>query len=128
MKKTKKIAVVEDDPTVKEIYEIKLRSNNYEVVSADNGLQAVKMIIKEKPDLVLLDILLPKMDGFDVIDKLKKSEDVKIRKVPVFIVSNLSSKEDIEEAKYLGVEDYIVKARSNPNDIIKKIKDFFDHE
>ncbi len=122
----KKVVVVEDDFDIRKIYELKLSSSGYKVITADNGTKAIRTIKKEKPDLVLLDILIPKKDGFEVIKELKKAKDAKIKLVPVFILSNLSSEEDIYEAKNLGVKEYIIKAKSSPDDVVVKINKFFN--
>jgi len=126
MNKIKKIAVVEDEAAIMDIYKIKLKLSGYQVVTAENGDVAIKIIKKEKPDLVLLDILLPKKDGFEVLDEIRKSEDEKIKSTPVIITSNLSNEEDIQEAKNIGIVDYVIKAKSTPSDIIKKIDKFFN--
>ncbi|MDF1498001.1 MAG: response regulator [Patescibacteria group bacterium] len=126
MDKIKKIAVVEDEAAIMDIYKIKLKLSGYQVVTAENGDVAIKIIKKEKPDLVLLDILLPKKDGFEVLDEIRKSEDEKIKSTPVIITSNLSNEEDIQEAKNIGIVDYVIKAKSTPLEIIKKIDKFFN--
>ncbi len=125
MDSTKKIALIEDDINIGEMYKIKLELSGYSVVTAEDGKSGLKLIEKEKPDLVLLDILLPKKDGFEVLEEIKKSKDEKIKSIPIIAMSNLSSNEDINEAKRLGASDYLVKAKTSPRDITDKIGAFF---
>jgi len=121
----RKIALIEDDINIKEMYKMKLELSGYDVITAEDGKEAVKLIKKAKPDLVLLDILLPKKDGFEVLKEIKDSKDEKVKSVPVIMLSNLSSKEDIDEAKKFGASDYFIKAEISPREMAEKIGDFF---
>lgn len=121
--KSKKIILVEDSFDIREMYRIKLEMENYEVVIAEDGSVVLNLIKKEKPDLILLDILLPKKDGFEVLEEIKKNQDNDIKSIPVIMLTNLSNKEDIEEAKKLGATDYFVKAKSTPEEIVEKINE-----
>lgn len=125
MNSTKKIVLVEDDVDIKEMYKTKLELSGYDVAVAEDGKAALDLIKKVKPDLVLLDILIPKKDGFEVLKEIKDSKDEKIKAIPIMILSNLSSKEDLAEAKKLGAFDYLVKAKITPEEIAQKISDFF---
>lgn len=120
-----KIALVEDDADIREMYKMKLELNGYDVLTAEDGKEAMELIKKANPNLVLLDILLPKKDGFEVLKEIKDSTDEKVKSVPVIMLSNLSSKEDIEEAKKLGASDYFIKAKTSPREIVEKIGGFF---
>ncbi len=120
----KKIALIEDDTIIKEMYKMKLEMEGYNVVCAEDGEKALEVIKKEMPDLILLDILMPKKDGFETLKELKNSEDGNVKSVPVIMLTNLSNKEDVAEAKKLGAVDYLVKAKITPNEIAGKVKDF----
>ena len=120
-----KIALIEDSANIREMYKMKLELSGYDVIIVEDGKEAVKLVKKAKPDLVLLDILLPKKDGFEVLKELKDSKDKKAKSVPIIMLSNLSSKEDINEAKKLGASDYFVKAKTSPKEIVEKIDEIF---
>ena len=120
-----KIALIEDSANIREMYKMKLELSGYDVIIVEDGKEAVKLVKKAKPDLVLLDILLPKKDGFEVLKELKDSKDKKVKSVPIIMLSNLSSKEDINEAKKLGASDYFVKAKTSPKEIVEKIDEIF---
>lgn len=122
--KKKKIALIEDDANIREMYKMKLEMDGYNVICADDGKKALEVIKKENPSLVLLDILLPEKDGFDVLGEIKNSQDDNIKSIPVIILSNLSNNEDILEAKKLGAIDYLVKAKVTPNEVADKVGSF----
>src|SRR6185503_15061999 len=107
-KQAKRILLVEDDNFLRRACEASLRKGGFTVVTAENGEQAVEQALAEPPHLVLLDLLLPKMSGIDVLRVLRKTEHTK--NVPVFILSNSSREADRVEAEKLGVSGYFVKA------------------
>lgn len=119
---SKKILVVEDDITMREIIVAKLSSFGYKVSEADDGKKAMDMWTKEKPDLVLLDLMLPEMDGFSVLETMRKSPDSQLANTKVIILSNLWSKEDIERTKKLSIEEFMVKAYHTTEDILEEVK------
>jgi DNA-binding response OmpR family regulator len=116
----KKILVVEDDKFLRELIKRKLISENFEVGEAVDGEEALRKVKEEKPDLILLDLILPSIDGFEVLSRLK--EDPNSTSIPVIILSNLGQREDIEKGLKLGATDYLVKAHFTPGEIIEKIK------
>lgn len=118
----KKVLVVEDDITMREIVVAKLNSEGFKVIEADDGKKAVDTWTKEKPDLVLLDLMLPEMDGFTVLETMRKSADSKLANTKVIILSNLWSKEDIERTKKLSIEEFMVKAYHTTEDILEEVK------
>lgn len=122
----KKIALIEDDVNIREMYKMKLEIEGYNVICADDGEKALKVIKEESPDLVLLDILMPKKDGFEVLKELKNSQDSDIKSIPVVMLTNLSNREDIFEAKKLGASDYLVKAKVTPNEVADKVGSFVE--
>lgn len=117
---SKKILLVEDDKFLRELIAKKLKSSGYEVIEAIDGESAVIKAKELKPDLVLLDLILPGIDGFGILTKIK--EDPDISKTPVIILSNLSQQEEVEKAIKLGAADFLIKAHFVPGEIIEKIK------
>jgi DNA-binding response OmpR family regulator len=120
MAELKKILVIEDDKFLRELIVQKLAREGYEVVEAIDGEEGVKKSSREFPDLILLDLILPGIDGFEVLSRIKRDE--RLRGVPVIILSNLGQKEDIEKGLNLGAVDYLIKAHFTPGEIIGKIR------
>jgi CheY-like chemotaxis protein len=119
----KKILVVEDDKDLRDILVSELKSfSNYNTLQAGDGEEAVSIIFSEKPDLILLDLLLPKMDGFAILEKIRKDADSKISSIKVIVLSNLWSDKDILRAKALKIDEYYVKSNTNLADVMNKIK------
>jgi len=116
-----KILIVEDEPTLNKALEEFLVEEKFEVFSAFDGEEGIKLAKEKNPDLILLDIILPKKDGFEVLDYLKL--DKKTQKIPVVLLTNLESAEDIEKAFNKGATTYLVKANYRLEDIVKKIKE-----
>jgi DNA-binding response OmpR family regulator len=116
-----RILLVEDDEFLRTLLAQRLEKNNHEVKQAETGEKAVKMLPEYKPELVLLDLLLPGMHGFEVLTWIKKQNNP-LSKTPVIILSNLGSREDIEKGVNLGADDFLVKAKFTPQEIIEKIK------
>ena len=119
-KRTAKILVVEDETFLVKIYAVKLKKEGFEVSIANDGEEAVKMAALVKPDLILLDLILPKMNGFEALEKIRSNPDNK--KTPVIVLSNLGQEEDIKRAESLGADDYLVKANFSIQDIVSKIR------
>lgn len=116
----KKILIVEDDDFFRGLISKKLLFEEFDVYTAANGEEGVAKIKEHKPDLVLLDMLLPNMDGFEVLAKM--AEDPAIAMTPVVITSNLNEREDIDRALKLGAKDYLIKSQYTPDMIIDKVK------
>lgn len=116
-----KVALVEDDPFLSKVLAFRLKEENFNVILAADGEQAIKVIKSERPDLILLDLLLPKKSGFEVLEEIKKDETTK--KIPVIILSNLGQQTDIDKGMQLGAVDYLVKANFGIKDIVEKIKE-----
>jgi CheY-like chemotaxis protein len=117
-----KILVVEDDKFLRELILRKLKEENYETCFAVDGEEGLNKIQEERPDLVLLDLILPGMNGFDVLKK--KQEMPEIAQIPVVVLSNLGQKEDVERALKYGAKDYLVKAHFTLDEIAAKIKKY----
>ncbi len=116
----KKILVIEDDQSMQRIYKTKLEQEGYEVVQALNGEEGIKKTKKENPDLIILDLVLPEINGFEVLKKLKA--DRKTSGISVIILSNLGQKEDLEKGLSLGADDYLIKAMHPITDVLLKIR------
>lgn len=116
----KKIVVIEDEQVLLKALNIELLSANYSVMSASDGQAGIALIKKEKPDLVLLDLVMPKMTGFEVLAEMKAVKDLK--DIPVIILSNLGQDEDHKKAMELGAVDYYVKSDADLSTITKKIQ------
>ncbi|MFC1615020.1 response regulator transcription factor [Patescibacteria group bacterium] len=119
-----KIVLVEDDKILSKVVYEELSDEGFEVSNAYDGEEALKIIKSEKPDLILLDLVLPKKHGFDVLAQLKQSPDTK--DIPVIIITMLGSDEDIKKGIQLGADDYIVKAQHAVAEIVEKVSGFFD--
>lgn len=115
-----RILIVEDDDFLLQMYAAKLELENFTVYSATTGTQGLKIAQKESPDLILLDLNLPEMDGFTVLKYLK--DDQANKDIPVLVLTNFSQKENIDRCLDLGAEDYLIKAHFVPSEVIAKIK------
>ncbi len=115
-----KIIFVEDEPTLQKTLSDVLLREGYDVKTAFDGVAGLEMIKSEKPDLVLLDLILPKMDGFTVLKKMR--EDPEIKDIPVMILTNLEGTSDIERVLELGATTYLVKANYELREVVDKIK------
>jgi len=116
----KKILIIEDDKFLRELISRKLSDEGFDVIEAIDGEEGIKKIKAENPDLILLDLILPGIDGFEVLSKTK--ENLNSASIPVIILSNLGQKEEVEKGLKLGAADYLIKAHFTPGEIIEKIK------
>jgi DNA-binding response OmpR family regulator len=115
-----RILVVEDDKFLRELLVRKLESEEIDTSIAIEGKEALKKIKEELPQLILLDLILPGLDGFGILKEIKK--DPTTAKIPVIILSNLGQREEVERGIELGADDYLVKAHFTPGEIVDKIK------
>lgn len=115
-----KILFIEDEPTLQKTLGEVLAQEGFKVFSALDGEKGIKMVKKEKPDLILLDLILPKKDGFEVLKEMKKDE--KLKDIPVIILTNLEGMSDVEKALSLGATTYLVKANYKLEDVVEKIR------
>jgi len=118
------ILVAEDDKMYAKVYQNKLTKEGYTVTVVSNGTEAIKMAKEIHPDLILLDLIMPEMDGFEVLKKIK--EDPVTKDVKVVVMSNLGQDSDIIRAKALGSVDYFVKANVSIMDVMTKIRTYVD--
>ena len=119
-----KILVVEDDRFLGDLLVHKLEDNNYDVSVAVDGYDALTKMKEFMPDLVLLDLILPGLDGFEVIKQAR--QDASLAKVPIIILSNLGQQEEIERGLSLGAQDYLIKAHFTPQEVVDRVKKFLE--
>lgn len=121
-KKIKKINIllVEDDEFLAGMYVAKLDLEGFKVSLANDGEKGLKLATEEKPDIILLDIILPKMSGFDVLKDLK--DDPQTKDIPVVLLTNLGQRDDVQKGLDLGAVDYLIKAHFMPSEVVGKIK------
>lgn len=117
-----KILIVEDDEFLRSLTAKRLEKEGYDLAVAVDGDSAVTTAEKEKPDLILLDLLLPGTNGFQALEKMRTIDG--LGKTPVIVFSNLGQKEDIEKAKGLGANDFLIKANFTLDDVIAKVKTY----
>ena len=115
----KKILVVEDDIFISDIYQVKFSQEGFQVAVAVNGLEALKILDNFRPDIILLDIIMPQMDGIETLKKLKNDE--KWKNIPIIMLTNISEKEKVEESEEMGVNDYLVKSQFTPSEVVEKV-------
>lgn len=117
-----KILFVEDDALIVKIYTARLTKDGYEVYTADNGEDGIKIALEKRPDLVVLDVMMPKVDGFGVLQKLRA--DANFAKIPILLYSNLAQEEELKRALAMGATEFIVKANISPTELVEKIKKY----
>lgn len=118
MVKKQRILLVDDEPHIVELVKFRLELSGYEVIAAHNGMEALEKAQNDRPDLILLDVMMPGMDGYEVATKLKENRHT--RRIPIIMLTAKAEEEDIKEAIRVGAVDYIVKP-FDPFAILKKI-------
>ena len=118
--KKKKILIIEDDKFLLKAYEIKFKQSDFDVILATDGISGFELVEKEKPSLIILDLMLPRMNGFEFLKKIKSDE--KLKNIPVIVISVLGQKVDQERAIKLGAEKYFIKTDYTLEEIIKNLK------
>lgn len=114
------VLVIEDDTFLSNIYKTKFEMEGFKVITAEDGEAGLKEAQKKKPDIILLDILLPKMDGYLVLENLKKDPETK--DIPVIMLTNLGQKDDVEKGLTMGAIDYLIKAHFKPSETVDKVR------
>jgi DNA-binding response OmpR family regulator len=120
----KSILLVEDDPFLIDIYTTKLKEEGFAVEVADDGEEVMAKIAEVKPDLMLLDIVLPNVNGWEILRRVKK--DATTKDLKIIILSNLAEKEEVEKGMSFGANKYLVKAHYTPTEVIKEITKIFE--
>jgi len=116
----KTILFIEDEQTLQKTFGDILRQESYKMISALDGETGLRLAKSQKPNLILLDLILPKIHGFEVLKKLKEGEETK--DIPVIILTNLEGMGDVEKALELGAKTYLVKAQYSLEEVVEKIK------
>lgn len=114
------VALIEDDPLIAEMYTTKFIKEGYDIKHAADGFEGLELVKKEKPDIILLDIIMPKMDGFQVLQELRK--EAAFKNTPVIMLTNLGQEEDVQKGRALGATDYFIKTNFTPAAIVDKVK------
>jgi len=121
MDEKNKILLIEDDPMIVRMYQRKFEKEGFQVTLAFNGEEGIEALKKEKPDIILLDIMMPKMNGIETLKTVKA--DPGLKDIPIVMLTNLGDRpEDVERCKELGAIDYWVKANISLKDVVEKIK------
>lgn len=116
-----RIAIIEDDPVISQMYRMKFEADNFEVQLADNGKRGVALVETFKPDFILLDLKMPTMDGAEALAEIRKHPWGK--NIPVIILTNLGEEEAPKTLRSLGIESYIVKADLTPKQVVGRVKE-----
>jgi len=119
-----KILIIEDAEALLTMLSNKLKTEGYEVLGAQDGEEGLAAIKKEKPDLILLDIIMPKLSGMELLEIMHGEE--KLKNIPVIIISNSGQPVEIERAKTLGIKDYLIKAEFDPEEVVEKVKNVLE--
>ncbi len=120
MSKKTSVLVVEDDQFITNAYKYKFEEAGFRVEIANNGEEAIKILKKINANIIILDIIMPVKNGFEVLEEIKK--DKKLSQIPVIVATNLGQEDHIKKAMDLGANEYIVKSELSLNDLVKKIK------
>jgi len=116
------ILIIEDDPLLSKMYEAKFVNGGFNVIKAADGEEGLKISMSVHPDFILLDVMMPRLSGIDMLEILRK--DAWGAHVPVMVLSNLSETQEGDKAKALGVKEYLVKANFTPSEILEKVKTY----
>lgn len=117
----KYIFIIDDDPFITDMYLLKFKEDNFRIDVCRDGQEALKKIHLDCPDIVLLDIVMPVVDGFEILKEIKG--DSALVKVKVVLLTNLGQKEDVERGMELGADGYIIKAHFTPSEVVAKVKE-----
>ncbi len=116
----KKILIVEDEELIKSLLQKKLVKEGYDVSTASNGEEGLEVMRRVSPDLILLDIIMPKMGGFEMMEEMRRDE--KLEKIPVIVISNSGQPVELDRAKKLGAKDWLIKTNFDPEEVLEKVK------
>lgn len=119
-----RVLLVEDDQFLRELMITKLTREGFRVLAAVDGREGMTMIQTERPQLILLDIILPGLDGFSVLQQTRASSDPKVAAIPIVLLSNLGQDSDVQKGRQLGATDYLIKANLTIDEIIKKVRKY----
>lgn len=120
----RKILLIEDDPFLSEIYVTKFKEAGFEILLAEDGIFGLQKLKEIRSDIILLDLVMPNMDGFEMLRLIKEDHNLKF--IPVVILSNLGEQENVEKGLGLGAAAYIIKAHYTPTEIVAKVKEILE--
>ena len=115
-----KILIIDDDPVLQKVYRTKLSNEGFSVIAAMDGEEGLALMKKERPYVVLLDLIMPRKDGFQVLEEVKG--DRALKAIPMIVFSNLGQESDVKKAKKLGAKDFWIKTDVSVADLVKKIR------
>ncbi|MEK7537907.1 MAG: response regulator [Patescibacteria group bacterium] len=115
-----KVVIVEDEKMLADMYATKFAMEGFDAQKANDGASGFELVKTVKPDIVLLDIIMPKIDGFGVLKMIK--DEATLKDVPIILLTNLGQEEDIKKGRQLGATDYFVKANHTPAEVVQKVK------
>ncbi len=124
METPRKILLVEDDTFLSSLLKNRLQKENFEVSVAKDGEEALAFLKTNKPDLILLDLILPKKSGFEVMEDIRSDPQIQSEGLPIIIISNLGQPEDVTRGQDLGAVEYFVKAKTSIDELVFRIKEF----
>lgn len=120
MNDKKKILIIEDDPFILKMYRHKFEDLGFIFREAGTGDKGLDLAREETPDIIILDIVLPQKDGFEILKQIKK--DPQLKDIPVVMLTNLGQKEEVEKGLELGANDYLVKAHYTPSEVVERVQ------
>jgi len=122
MTKKAKILMIEEERFLRKVYRNRLTKAGFDFVGATNGIEGLNKVVFERPDLIILDLVLPQKNGFEVLRELKRNKNT--RQIPVMILTNLGEKKEIEKAFGLGAKDFLIKTEVSLDEVLKKIEKY----
>jgi len=114
------VLIAEDDKFLKNVLKSKLTAEGFQILMTSDGVETMEMVAKEKPDILLLDIIMPRKNGFDVLEEIRLN--AQIRDLPVIILSNLGQDEDVKRGLALGAVDFLIKSDHSLSEVVDKVK------
>ena len=118
-----KILIIDDDPFIMDMYVIKLKEEHFLIETAHDGKEGLKKIKEFNPDVVLLDVVMPIMDGFGMLEVLRAGDG---HTAKIILLTNLGQQQDVERGMHLGADDYLIKAHFTPSEVVAKIKSLLE--
>lgn len=122
-----KILAIEDNQDIRELITFFLKRDGFQISTASDGISGLSLIKETKPDLVLLDVMMPEFSGFEVLDAIRKDKNSKIREVPILMITSVSTIEDVDRALELGANDYLVKPFRSEK-LVEKVRELLTQE
>ena len=127
VKEAFKILAIEDNQDIRELITFILKRDGFQISTAADGISGLSLIKETKPDLVLLDVMMPEFSGFEVLDAIRKDRNSKIREVPILMITSKPTIEDVDQALKLGANDYLVKP-FRPEKLVEKVRELLTQE